>query len=259
MRQMLLSFLSKEQRYAVEPYITRAELNNDSATIEEPKKGTKEVTIQEAGALLAHAVTVRLCQEATPFREEPIVPFAWLCVAQEGFDDPLLEEMLDATMSTLRETWPSRLQRKPRAKTLHSIKRIHPPALVTISGGKMSTAPDVVPRYIAQMEGQGMFSPYARSSRLRLLAHDPENFSTEYDLDPNDAIEKLARLVVQEVTNGSYEPHTLVVFDGDDLPEPLEHLASIVTALTAMSPAAELSPALNPHRVGVFPVVTEKP
>lgn len=259
MRRMLLSLLSKDRLQAVEPYVTKAELRDDTVVIEKPGNNVQEVTRSQAGQQLAHAVTERLCQVVTPLTETPIVPFAWLCVIQEGCKDPSWTEMLDASMSALRETWPSRLQRKPRSKTLHSIKRIHPPALITISGEKTPTAPDVVPGYVAQMEEQGMFSPYAESSRLRLLAHDPGGFATEYDHDPEAAIGKLARLVVQEVTNGSFEPHTLVVFDGDNPLEPIDHLTGIVSALTAMSPAAELSPALKPHRVGVFPVVVEKP
>lgn len=260
MRQMLLSLLSKEQRHAVEPYTTRAEFNDDAVIIEEPWNGTKKVSIREAGTLLAHAVTVRLCQEVTPLTETPIVPFAWFCVAQDGFEDPLLEEMLDATMSALRETWPGRPQRKPRVKTLHSIRRRNPPALIRISGNKTSTAPDVVPRYVAQMEEWGMLSPYAAPSRLRLLTHDPAAwFSDAYAHDHEAAIKNLARLVIRGTADGSLEPHAVIFFDGNNLPEPVEHLANIVTALTAMSPAAELAPALKPHRVGCFPLVVEKP
>lgn len=259
MRQMLLSLLSKEKRHAVEPYITRAELNDDAVIIEDPWNGTKEVTIQQAGSLLAHAVTVRLCQEVIPLKEQSIVPFAWLCVAQDGFGDLSLEEMVDATMSSLQETWPSRPPRRPRAHVLRSIRRTHPPALVKISGEALPDAHEVVPAYLAQMERQDMISSYAESSRLRMMIRDPEIFSIDYTRDADAAIANLAQLVVHEVAGGSLQPQAIILCDGENLPKPEEHLASILTALTAMSPAAERSPALKPHRVDAFPVVVEKP
>lgn len=73
------------------------------------------------------------------------------------------------------------------------------------------------------------------------------------------AVRRLEQLVVRDVSAGNIESRAVVIFDGDNLPEPIEETVDVVLALACMSKKTQHYPALQGSHNSLFTVVVEKP
>lgn len=214
-----------------------------------------------AGELLAHDIIALLCEDATPgVNRSPVVPFAWLCLAEDGFNDPSMGTVLESAKITLASQWATRTSRKTRSKSLKSVRRTNPPAFVIISSGEETLTSNAVAHWMAEtMIHQQMISPYA-GSIVKNLNDNPGWLRDEKQHNPH-ALRRLERLVVRDVSEGNLQSHAVVVFDGDNFPHPIEEIeetVDVALALTCMSQETQLHPALQGHRKNLFVVDVEK-
>lgn len=258
MRQKLLQFLSKERGKEVMLHVTSAHVEGNSIIIEPPDKERLVVSPPQAGELLAHDIISLLSEKATPdVKNPPVISFAWLCLAKDGLKDPSVGTALEAAELTLTHEWLSRAPRRPRAKSLKSIRRTNPPAVVILSGEETPTSGAVARRIAETFVRQGMVSPYATQSIVMDLKDNPRWLQDEQQYNPH-ALRRLEQLVVRDVSEGNHQSHAVLIFD-DVKPMPIEETIDIALALTCMSEEAQRHPALQGSNKNLFTVAVETP
>lgn len=256
MQQMLLELLSKERRVG-RPDVITAHFGKDSITIEAPEKNPVTVSPAQAGELLAHDIISLLSEKATPdVKSPPVISCAWLCLANDGLKNPSVGTVLEAAELTLAHEWASRAPRRPRAKSLKSIRRTNPPAFVILSREETPTSDVVAYRVAEAFVRHQMTSPYA-TSIVKILKDNPAWLRDEKQRNPH-ALRRLEKLVVRDVSEGNLQSHAVLIFD-DEKPQPLEETVDVALAMTCMSEETQRHPALQGSHNNLFTVVVEKP